>query len=139
MSSLSMLGNEQADATEEVTWEDQSRINAFSKYNKRLEDIEELLTDRKTEREQLDDLSMELELADEDAPVLYALIRLYKLGDAFVSISLEKAQEQIEADVESLDSAIEELKSAADDCEKNMSELKVHLKSKFKDSINLDR
>ncbi|TIC44371.1 Prefoldin, subunit 4 [Wallemia mellicola] len=133
MSSLSMLGNEQADATEQVTWEDQSRINAFSKYNKRLEDIEELLTDRKTEREQLDDLSMELELADEDAPVLY------KLGDAFVSISLEKAQEQIEADGESLDSAIEELKSAADDCEKNMSELKVHLKSKFKDSINLDR
>lgn len=49
-----------------------------------------------------------------------------------MSISLEKAQEQIEADGESLDSAIEELKSAADDCEKNMSELKVHLKSKFK-------
>lgn len=49
-----------------------------------------------------------------------------------MSISLEKAQEQIEADGESLDSAIEELKGAADDCEKNMSELKVHLKSKFK-------
>ncbi|TIA73418.1 hypothetical protein E3P92_01676 [Wallemia ichthyophaga] len=86
-----------------------------------------------TEREQIDDLSMELELADEDQPVLY------KLGDSFVYISLEKAQSQIEADCNALDAIIDGLKSRAEDCERSMSELKVHLKSKFKDSINLDR
>ncbi|EOR00211.1 Prefoldin subunit 4 [Wallemia ichthyophaga EXF-994] len=133
MSSLSMLEKNQEDASEEVTWQDQSRINEFSKYNKRLEDIEEALTDKKTEREQIDDLSMELELADEDQPVLY------KLGDSFVYISLEKAQSQIEADCNALDAIIDGLKSRAEDCERSMSELKVHLKSKFKDSINLDR
>ena len=56
----------------------------------------------------------------------------YKLGDSFVYVSLEKAQSQIEADSSALDAAIEQLKSKADDCEKNMSELKVHLKNKFK-------
>ncbi|TIA91736.1 hypothetical protein E3P81_01833, partial [Wallemia ichthyophaga] len=118
---VQQLEKNQEDASEEVTW---PAITGDNKANKER---------AQTEREQIDDLSMELELADEDQPVLY------KLGDSFVYISLEKAQSQIEADCNALDAIIDGLKSRAEDCERSMSELKVHLKSKFKDSINLDR
>ncbi|TIB32498.1 hypothetical protein E3P77_01159, partial [Wallemia ichthyophaga] len=118
---VQQLEKNQEDASEEVTW---PAITGNHKANKER---------AQTEREQIDDLSMELELADEDQPVLY------KLGDSFVYISLEKAQSQIEADCNALDAIIDGLKSRAEDCERSMSELKVHLKSKFKDSINLDR
>lgn len=70
--------------------EDQQRINAFSKLNNRMRSLEEKLDSLKVgspwslsvpcsqycftcfqqEKEALDDLAMELELADEDDPVL---------------------------------------------------------------------
>lgn len=53
----------------EVQWEDQKRINTFSKLNSKLEEYEEQLKGFKTEKEYLDDVSMEMELVDEDEMV----------------------------------------------------------------------
>lgn len=53
----------------EVQWEDQKRINTFSKLNSKLEEYEEQLKALKTEKEYYDDVSMEMELVDEDEMV----------------------------------------------------------------------
>lgn len=52
-----------------VTWEDQQKINSFSKYVSRLEKRETELVKKTQEREYLEDLETELELSDEDCPL----------------------------------------------------------------------
>ncbi|KDN46207.1 hypothetical protein RSAG8_04434, partial [Rhizoctonia solani AG-8 WAC10335] len=74
--------DDESEENTEVTWEDQQKINAFSKLNTRCTDFEEKIEKQKSEKEALDDLAMELELADEDDPVEY------KIGEAFFHISL---------------------------------------------------
>ena len=45
-----------------MSWADQQRINRFSRLHARFSDVEEELKARRTEREELEDLGMELEL-----------------------------------------------------------------------------
>jgi prefoldin subunit 4 len=85
------------------------------------------------EKEYLDDLSMELELADEDEPVRY------KIGDAFVHMPLDKALERITGDSEKVQADLDDLKSQMDDVHGQMEELKKALYSKFGKSINLEK
>ncbi|KAJ7899068.1 Prefoldin subunit 4 [Mycena leptocephala] len=110
MNSLRMLEQDDDDAAE-VTWEDQQRINSFSKLNTRMRNTVEKLQELKQEKEALEDLATELELADEDEPVLY--------------------KADIGTQVSSLSSTVEQ-------CEKEMSKLKVTLYAKFGSAINLD-
>jgi prefoldin subunit 4 len=64
---MSMQMISQKEETEaQVTWEDQSCINRFSKNNIKYEKLEQIYNEKKTEIEYLQDLSSELELADED-------------------------------------------------------------------------
>ncbi|KAG8903007.1 hypothetical protein FRB99_003840 [Tulasnella sp. 403] len=129
---MRMLDSKDDEADAEVTWEDQQRINTFSKYNTRLSDLEDALEQKKQEKEALDDLSTELELADEDEPVIY------KVGDAFVHIPLAEAQQRLEKDQEALENEISELRERIEECETTMKELKVILYGKFGKAINLD-
>jgi prefoldin subunit 4 len=85
------------------------------------------------EKEYLDDLSMELELADEDEPVRY------KIGDAFVHMPLDKALERISTDSEKVQADLDDLKSQMDGVQDQMTELKKHLYGKFGNSINLEK
>lgn len=55
----------------EVLWEDQEKINAFSKLNSRLARYTEQLKEQQKEQEYLSDVQMELELLDEDDKVQY--------------------------------------------------------------------
>ncbi|KIJ49496.1 hypothetical protein M422DRAFT_225280 [Sphaerobolus stellatus SS14] len=123
---------EESEETPEVTWEDQQKINKFSKLNTRARDIEEQLTQLKQEKEALDDLSTELELADEDEKVLY------RVGEAFVHVPLSKAQSMLSKDQEALDAEMQSVQQTVDECEKTMKELKVDLYAKFGKAINLD-
>ncbi|KZT62012.1 Prefoldin, subunit 4 [Calocera cornea HHB12733] len=123
---------DEADESTEVTWEDQQRINTFSKYNQRVQDTEDLLEKKKTEKEYLDDVAMELELADEDEPVLY------KIGETIVHIKLSQAQRLLEKEQKSIDEEISSLQSRIDECENGMKELKVVLYAKFGNAINLE-
>ncbi|KAJ2453931.1 hypothetical protein EV183_001887 [Coemansia sp. RSA 2336] len=117
----------------EVTWEDQQQINQFSKLNSRVEHLEDEYKKQKEEKEYLDDLAMELELADEDEPVFY------KIGDAFVQLTLEKAQERLEGDKGSIDEHVSKLDSQITSIQSEMDELKKKLYGKFGKAINLEK
>jgi len=116
----------------EVTWEDQQQINNFSKYNDRLQRLTEHLQKTQLEKDALDDVAMDIELADDEKPVLY------RIGEAFVYLPLEKAQERLALDQESAQAELSRLQGAADQCKADMQDLKVQLYSKFGSSINLD-
>ncbi|KAG8864619.1 hypothetical protein FRB96_005123 [Tulasnella sp. 330] len=129
---MRMLESIDDEVDAEVTFEDQQRISKFSKFNSRMTELEETLEQKKQEKEVLDDLSTELELADEDDPVLY------KVGDAFVHIPLSDAQELLVRDQTALDKELDELRVRMEECENTMKDLKLVLYSKFGKAINLD-
>lgn len=60
------------------------------------------------------------------------------MGEAFVHISLTKAQKLLETDQETKEQEIRKLKDGMDDCETQMKDLKVVLYAKFGKAINLD-
>ncbi|KAF9120407.1 hypothetical protein BGX30_003180 [Mortierella sp. GBA39] len=130
---MRMLEKDDEEGDIQVSWQDQENINTFSKYNAKLQDLEEAYESKKTEKEYLDDLAMELELADEDEPVKY------RIGEAFVSLSLEAAQERISKSQEELDQEIEGLKSQMDEAVEKMDGLKKVLYARFGNAINLEK
>ncbi|KAG2101335.1 Prefoldin subunit 4 [Suillus discolor] len=133
MNNMRMLAEEEEnDDGTEVTWEDQQRINTFSKLNTRLRSIEERLEELKQEKEALDDLSTELELTDEDESVLY------KIGESFLHLPQPRAMKRLEKDQAALSAQILDLSAGAEQCEKEMKELKVTLYARFGRAINLD-
>ncbi|OCH88093.1 Prefoldin subunit 4 [Obba rivulosa] len=123
---------EENDDNAEVTWEDQQRINAFSKLNTRLRGLEEKIEQLKQEKEALDDLSTELELADEDQPVMY------RVGEAFLHLPHGRAMRRLERDQTALESELSKLTDRAEECGTSMKELKAILYGKFGRAINLD-
>lgn len=129
---MRMLGQEEEIEDVEVKWEDQQRICTFSKLNTRFRTDEARLATLKEEKEALDDLSMELELADEDKPVLY------RIGESFVHLPLPRALKRLEHDTSELDSEISRIKDRVEETEKEMKELKLVLYAKFGSAINLD-
>lgn len=116
-----------------MTWEDQQNINKFSRLHATFTDIEEEIQVRRREREDLDDLSMELELMDEDATVMY------QVGEAYVDMPQSDALVQLEKDTKRTNDELERLQTRMDECEKGMSELKVLLYARFGANINLER
>ncbi|KIR59611.1 hypothetical protein I312_100670 [Cryptococcus bacillisporus CA1280] len=131
---MSLLPPEEEGDGVEVAWEDQQRINTFSKLNNRLSDIQDLLKVKNEEKEYYDDLSTELELADEDNPQPV----LYKIGEAFFYLPLRDARRQLKGDLKKYEKEIEGLESRARECENGMKELKVLLYAKFGKQINLE-
>ncbi|KAG0092141.1 hypothetical protein BGZ93_000505 [Podila epicladia] len=130
---MRMLEKDEEEGDIQVSWQDQQNINTFSKYNARLQDLEETYEAKKTEKEYLDDLASELELADEDELVKY------RIGEAFVSLSLEAAMERINKSQEELDRDIEILKAQMDEAIEKMDGLKKVLYARFGNAINLEK
>lgn len=111
------------------------------------------LTQSQKDKEDLEELTNELELVDEDDNIPYApssqvnagsnltescLDDRYRIGDSFVSLPLPEIQELLSASTEKIDqdvSAVEEKLSALRD---EMQELKVALYARFGKSINLE-
>uniref|UniRef100_A0A060T987 Prefoldin subunit 4 n=1 Tax=Blastobotrys adeninivorans TaxID=409370 RepID=A0A060T987_BLAAD len=117
----------------EVQWEDQKRINTFSKLNSKLEEYEEQLKGFKTEKEYLDDVSMEMELVDEDEMVHY------KIGDSFVQLPQSEVMERLEADVEKINKQVADKESEVESITEELEQLKKQLYAKFGHAINLER
>nr|GAT58569.1 predicted protein [Mycena chlorophos] len=129
-----MLDHEdENDDAAEVTWEDQQRINSFSKLNTRLQSMKEKLQELEQEKDALKDLADEFEMVlDEDEPVLY------KIGETFIHMPLPRALKRVEHDRTQVDEQVESLTASVNTTEKEMQELKVVLYAKFKNAINLD-
>lgn len=117
----------------QVTLEDQKKINEFSKLILRKDSLEAELSKERQEKEYLDDVSMELELFDEDEKVQY------KIGEVFVFLKQGKVLEQIEKDTEEIDGKIESLEEKQNEIDSRLKELKTQLYAKFGDNINLER
>lgn len=94
---------------------------------------------------------MELELADEDEPVLYVspallfsypllTIRMtrYRVGEAFLHMPHARAMKRLAADQASTEKELDQLRARADECAGEMKGLKVALYAKFGNAINLD-
>lgn len=131
MSKMRMLEQNEDDAAD-VTWEDQQRINTFSKLNTRLRTLENKLEEIKQQKEALDDLSTELELADEDEPILY------KVGESFVRMPLPQALKRLERDQKEVETRFSEATREAGSIETQLRVLKSTLYGKFGKAINLE-
>lgn len=62
----------------------------------------------------------------------------YRVGEAFVHLPLEQAQQRLAKDQETLETEVARLRDSVDECHATMKELKLQLYSKFGTSINLD-
>ncbi|EGW35738.1 uncharacterized protein SPAPADRAFT_53903 [Spathaspora passalidarum NRRL Y-27907] len=130
---MELLPEGQRNTATEVTWEDQQRINKFSTIIAKKDEQSAILEKLKTDKEYLDDLSLEIELLDEDEKIQY------KIGDAFMLLKVEKAVEKIEQDNEKLSTRINEVCDLIDSYDDQLGELKKYLYAKFGNNINLER
>ncbi|CAJ0555146.1 Ff.00g052110.m01.CDS01 [Fusarium sp. VM40] len=128
---LSKADEEAADEVE-VRREDQDKINRFSRLHQRELVLEDELSTKTKEKEELDDLSTELELADEDEKIQY------KIGDAFFHVSVEQAQEMLEQATEKLEEESTSLEEKLSLIREEMTKLKVDLYARFGKQINLE-
>ena len=79
----------------EVTFEDQKRINTFSKLTSVLNDLEAKAGEHKRKLQTLEDAEGDIMmLDDEDSRVPY------RIGEVFMHLSQEEAQERLEQDKE---------------------------------------
>jgi len=124
--------DEEADDETQVSWTDQQKISTFSKLNNRNRVLEEKIEGLKQEKEALDDLELELELADEDEPVLY------RVGEAFLHMTHAHALKRLQSDKSSVEASLDALNVRAEECVGEMKELKIALYAKFGGAINLD-
>ncbi|KAJ1920952.1 hypothetical protein H4219_001005 [Mycoemilia scoparia] len=132
MGNFGLLDKEEENDVE-VQWEDQQKINRFSRLNVLVDQLEEHYKKQKTEKEYLEDLAMEIELHDEDEPVMY------RVGQGFMLLEVEDAQQRIEKQKEGIDNKVEELKTQIEETEKEMAKLKAALYNKFGKAINLEK
>lgn len=95
--------------------------------------LEQDLVKQKQEKEYLDDVSLEIELIEEDDRIQY------KIGDIFVFMNQSDVVVQLEKDMENIDSKIQELEDADAKLNSRIVELKTILHEKFGDNINLER
>ncbi|CUS14901.1 unnamed protein product [Tuber aestivum] len=151
-----MLSREDESTTEvTVTREDQDRINKFSTLHQKQGLLKDELEKKSQEKEYIEDVSNELELADEDdlipfltPPPLYqhqpssglTLIDYarYKIGDSFFHLPLEEAMHLLEASKEEVGKEVEEIAEKMEANEGVMNSLKVDLYAKFGKAINLE-
>ncbi|CAG7926284.1 unnamed protein product [Penicillium olsonii] len=132
----------------EVRREDQEKINRFSRLHQRETTIEEQLKGKQVsqlrksssgpltrpqkDKEDLEEVSLELELADEDDLVPY------KIGDSFFQLPLSDAQGMLSASTEKVDGEISNLEESIGELREEMQQLKVALYARFGRSINLE-
>ncbi|KAL4956814.1 Prefoldin subunit-domain-containing protein [Aspergillus filifer] len=116
----------------EVRREDQEKINRFSRLHQRETVLQENLKAKQKDKEDLEEISTELELADEDELVPY------KIGDSFVHLPLEQAQSMLASATEQIDSEVSKLEDTLGELRDEMQQLKVALYARFGRSINLE-
>ncbi|KAE8142677.1 Prefoldin subunit-domain-containing protein [Aspergillus pseudotamarii] len=116
----------------EVRREDQEKINRFSRLHQRETLLEEQLKAKQKDKEDLEEVSTELELADEDELVPY------KIGDSFFQLPLADAQSLLSSSTEQIDSEVSGLEEKLSDLRDELQQLKVALYARFGRSINLE-
>ncbi|MCJ1421548.1 hypothetical protein MMC32_007912 [Xylographa parallela] len=120
-----------ADETE-VRREDQDKINRFSRLHQREMLLEDELKTKAKDKEDLEEISNELELADEDDKIPY------KIGDSFISLPLPQVQELLSSLTEKIEEGVSTVEEKLSEIREEMQQLKVTLYARFGRSINLE-
>ncbi|KIW31173.1 uncharacterized protein PV07_02842 [Cladophialophora immunda] len=124
---------EESESTDaEVTKEDQEKINTFSRLHNRSKALEEELGSKQKEKEDLEELSTELELADEDSLIPY------KIGDSFMHVPLGEAQELLATQTTEIEGEVSTLEEELETIREQIRGLKAHLYARFGKGINLE-
>ncbi|SSD58588.1 probable Prefoldin subunit 4 [Saccharomycodes ludwigii] len=118
-----------------VTYQDQLKINEFSKLILKKDDIELELSKQLQEKEFLDDISLEIELIDEDEKLQYRIGQ----ESLFVFMKQKDVIKHLENDLQELDNKIEKLTNEKSIIDEKISGLKSQLYIKFGNTINLER
>ncbi|KAI1110963.1 Prefoldin subunit-domain-containing protein [Nemania sp. NC0429] len=116
----------------EVRREDQDKINKFSRLHQRELSLQDELKSKNKEKEELDDVTLELELADEDEKIPY------KIGDAFFHVPLSLAQDMLASSTSRIEEEVSELEDKLGTTKEEMQQLKIELYARFGRSINLE-
>ncbi|EMF15367.1 prefoldin subunit 4 [Sphaerulina musiva SO2202] len=116
----------------EVRKEDQDKINRFSRLHSREKGLEEELKVKQKDKEDLEEISSELELADEEEKVPY------KIGDSFFNLPVPEVQELLSAAVERIDREVSTVEEKLGEYREEMQTLKSELYGRFGKSINLE-
>lgn len=91
-----------------------------------------LLTSIQKEKEDLEEISTELELADEDEPIQY------KIGDTFYALPLPTAQRLLETTTKEAEDEVTKFEDELSSLNEGMDGLKAHLYARFGRGINLE-
>lgn len=130
---MELLPDGQRNTATEVSWDDQQKINKFSTLINKKDENLEVLKKLKEEKEYLDDLSLEIELLDEDEKIQY------KVGEVFIFMKVNKVIERIEVDNEVLTAKINDVESLIEEIDDELENYKKQLYAKFGNNINLER
>ena len=101
------------------------------------------------QKEDLEEISTELELADEDEKVPYVSMDnrcesltdkycSYKIGDSFFSLPVPEVHELLTSSVDKIDTEVTELEEKMSGLNEEMQGLKASLYGRFGRSINLE-
>ncbi|KAF0978303.1 hypothetical protein FDP41_002818 [Naegleria fowleri] len=119
----------QEDNTYQVTWEDQKKINTFSRIIIRFNELEKEISDLKEEMNKLNDASDEIFISDNIS---------YVVGELFVEVTSDQAEKLLEARKEQVKRDLKEKQREHKEIETKMKELKANLYAKFGSNINLE-
>ncbi|KAG7274583.1 hypothetical protein CRUP_029224 [Coryphaenoides rupestris] len=120
-------------AVEDVTFEDQQKINKFARNTNRMTELKDEMEAKKKSLQNLQDASDDLMMFDDDS-----LLIPYMIGDVFISHSQEETQEMLEAAKEALEQEIKEVEGRVSVILQVLGSLKVELYAKFGNNINLE-
>merc|ERR1712050_497078 len=118
-----------------VTFEDQQQINKFARFNAKLQEAKEECEQKKKELQNIEDAASEIEvmvLEDDEVKIPY------KIGEVFVNLQGESANEMLEKAKENLKKEIEKLDTQCKAHQQILKDLKVQLYAKFGTNINLE-
>ena len=130
-----MLANKKAatttqeDNTYQITWEDQKKINNFSRINVRFNELEKEINDLKEELNKLNDASDEIFISDNIS---------YVVGELFVEVNTDQAEKLLESRKEQVKKDLKDKQKEFKDIENKMKELKANLYARFGSHINLE-
>ncbi len=121
-----------AEADIQVTWEDQQRINRFSRLNTVSQRIEDDLKIKRGELLNCKDSVSEVEnLIDDDACKI-------KVGEVFIEVDNEEAEKYAKKVKKETEAAVQKLEKEYKEAQAEMEELKKSLYGKFGKAINLE-
>merc|ERR1711916_805 len=116
----------------EVRREDQDRINEFGRLVNKKGFLNERITRADDAKKKNEDAQEEVMMLDDSDKCLYLV------GESFVEMTSEEANERVEKEMEALDLQLTEDKTKLAEVEDRLSELKKALYARFGDSIQLE-